>query len=52
LKQFAEGLDADWRISRASEFMLAVSKDETAGNQSCQLRLAAGGQLSLKLRPT
>ena len=41
---------ADWRMTRASEFMLIGSKDETAGNQSCQLRSVATGQLSLKLR--
>ncbi|MCA3235158.1 MAG: IS200/IS605 family accessory protein TnpB-related protein [Cupriavidus sp.] len=41
---------ADWRSARASEFMVVGSKDETAGNQSCQLRSTACGQFSLKLR--
>ena len=40
----------DWKASRASEFMLIGSKDETAGNQSCQLKTNAAGQFSLKLR--
>lgn len=40
----------EWRTARASEFMLVGSKDETAGNQSCQLHSNADGQFSLKLR--
>jgi IS605 OrfB family transposase len=44
---------ADWRQARASEFMVIGSKDETAGNQSCQLRASAignSGTFSIKLR--
>lgn len=41
---------ADWRAARAGEFMLVGSKDETAGNQSCQLRTTPNGGLALKLR--
>ena len=41
---------ADWRAARASEFMVIGSKDETAGNQSGQLRVSATGTFSIKLR--
>lgn len=40
----------DWQMRRASEFALVGSKDETAGNQSCQLRSNSAGHFSLKLR--
>ena len=41
---------ADWQASRASEFMLVGSKDETCGNQSAQLNRHDGGAFLLKLR--
>ena len=40
---------ADWKAYRSDQFMLVGSKDETAGNQSCQLRITDGSAL-LKLR--
>ncbi len=39
-----------WDAARSSEFMVVGSKDETAGNQSCQLQIKTSGQYSLKLR--
>lgn len=45
-----EGWLADWRAARASEIMVIGSKDETAGNQSCQLRVSANETFSIKLR--
>ena len=40
----------DWKASRSSEFLLIGSKDETAGNQSCQLQVIPEGGYRLKLR--
>jgi IS605 OrfB family transposase len=42
---------ADWQRARSSSFFLLGSKDETCGNQSCQLRdLDEDGNATLKLR--
>jgi IS605 OrfB family transposase len=41
---------SDWRAARSSEFMIVGSKDETAGNQSCQARLIADDRFTLRLR--
>jgi IS605 OrfB family transposase len=41
---------AKWRESRSRQFFVLGSKDETAGNQSCQATLDADGSLCLKLR--
>lgn len=40
----------DWQSARSDQFSIVGSKDETAGNQSCQAVLAADGSLTLKLR--
>ncbi len=39
-----------WEFKRQNEFFVLGSKDETAGNQSCQLMLQENGKLSLRLR--
>ncbi len=41
---------ADWQTARSGEFMAIGSKDETAGNQSCQLRTTSKDGFALKLR--
>jgi len=41
---------ADWQRTRASQFFVLGSGDETAGNQTCQATLAANGTLTLRLR--
>ena len=41
---------ADWLKSRSSQFFVLGSKDESAGNQSCQATVEADGTMSLKLR--
>lgn len=40
----------DWRAERNSQFFVLGSKDETAGNQSCQALVCADGSLRLRLR--
>jgi IS605 OrfB family transposase len=49
LADHAEWL-AKWRASRSRQFFVLGSKDETAGNQTCQATLAADGSLCLRLR--
>jgi IS605 OrfB family transposase len=39
----------DWKDARSSEFLIVGSKDETAGNQSCQL-VVDGDAMKLRLR--
>ena len=41
---------ARWRESRSRQFFVLGSKDETAGNQTCQATLGTDGSLCLKLR--
>ncbi|MEM5386497.1 transposase [Paraburkholderia phymatum] len=41
---------ADWQARRDAQFFVLGSKDETAGNQSCQASLEEDGTLTLKLR--
>jgi IS605 OrfB family transposase len=41
---------ADWLDARSSQFFVLGSKDETAGNQSCQASIREDGSLSLELR--
>lgn len=41
---------SDWQSARSDQFSIVGSKDETAGNQSCQAIAAADGSLSLRLR--
>jgi IS605 OrfB family transposase len=41
---------ADWLRSRSSQFFVLGSKDEKAGNQSCQSSVDDDGALRLKLR--
>jgi IS605 OrfB family transposase len=41
---------ARWRKSRSRQFFVLGSKDEVAGNQTCQATLEADGSLCLKLR--
>nr|WP_276605481.1 hypothetical protein [Thermus caldilimi] len=41
---------ADWRRARASQFFLLGSAEETAGNQTAQLREEGDGTFSLRLR--
>lgn len=41
---------AAWQSSRSDQFFLLGSGDETAGNQTCQARLAENGTLELVLR--
>lgn len=48
-----ENLDAwrdDWRLARDSQFFVLGSKDESAGNQSCQAKVEDDGTFTLKLR--
>lgn len=40
----------DWQASRASNILCVGSKDETAGNQTCQGRVEPDGSISVKLR--
>ena len=40
----------DWRARRDNQFFVIGSKDETAGNQSCQASVEEDGSLTLKLR--
>ncbi|WP_026195747.1 IS200/IS605 family accessory protein TnpB-related protein [Verrucomicrobium sp. 3C] len=40
----------DWQSERSSQFFVLGSKDETAGNQSCQAAVAPDGSLRLRLR--
>jgi len=40
----------DWEKARSSEFFSLGSKDETAGNQSCVLRVAQDKHFDLRLR--
>ena len=40
----------DWRAARTSQFSIVGSKDETAGNQSCQAIPAEDGSFTLRLR--
>lgn len=39
-----------WRTARASQFFLVGSKDETSGNQLCQIDMAQDGTFTLKIR--
>src|SRR5450631_2933097 len=41
---------ADWQASRAQEFALLGSKDETSGNQSCTASVGCTGAITLRLR--
>lgn len=41
---------ADWQAQRDAQFFVLGSKDETAGNQSCQASVEEDGTLTLKLR--
>lgn len=41
---------ADWLRARSSQFFVLGSKDETAGNQSCQAKIEEDGTLTLTLR--
>jgi len=41
---------ADWQTKRSSQFFLLGSKDEAAGNQTCQAVLEEDGSLKLFLR--
>lgn len=41
---------SDWQASRANQFFVLGSQDETAGNQTCQASVAGDGSLSLQLR--
>ncbi len=41
---------ADWQARRDAQFFVLGSKDETAGNQSCQASVEDDGTLTLKLR--
>ncbi len=41
---------ADWLKSRSSQFFVLGSKDESAGNQSCQAGVEEDGTMRLKLR--
>ncbi len=41
---------AAWQRTRARQFFVLGSSDETAGNQSCQARLESDGAITLKLR--
>ena len=40
----------DWHKSRSSQFFVLGSKDEIAGNQSCQAEVEEDGKLTLTLR--
>jgi IS605 OrfB family transposase len=40
----------DWDKHRSDQFFVLGSKDETAGNQSCQATVAPDGSLALRLR--
>ena len=40
----------EWRTSRSHQVFFVGSKDETAGNQLCQLRKADDGAYTLKIR--
>ncbi|WP_026195626.1 IS200/IS605 family element transposase accessory protein TnpB [Verrucomicrobium sp. 3C] len=40
----------DWQTERSSQFFVLGSKDETAGNQSCQAVAEPDGSLRLRLR--
>ncbi|WP_218274532.1 transposase, partial [Paraburkholderia piptadeniae] len=40
----------EWRTRRDSQFFVIGSRDETAGNQSCQASVEDNGSLTLKLR--
>jgi len=39
-----------WQASRAHQFFLVGSKDETGGNQSCKAKVAEDGTLSLTIK--
>jgi hypothetical protein len=41
---------SDWQASRSNQFFVLGSKDETAGNQSCQAIVSEDGSLTLQLR--
>lgn len=41
---------ADWLNSRSSQFFVLGSKDESAGNQSCQAKVEEDDTLTLRLR--
>jgi len=41
---------AEWRRERSNQFFVLGSADETAGNQTCQAKVAADGSLHLQLR--
>lgn len=41
---------ADWLKSRSSQFFVLGSKDESAGNQSCQAKVEEDDTLTLRLR--
>jgi len=41
---------SDWQNARADHIFCVGSKDETAGNQTCQGQVTADGSISLKLR--
>ena len=41
---------ADWQRSRADQFFVLGSQDESAGNQTCQAAISEDGSLTLKLR--
>lgn len=41
---------ADWKASRAQEFALIGSKDESSGNQSCMASVGDNGSITLRLR--
>ncbi len=40
----------DWQSARSAQFFVIGSKDETAGNQSCQASAEDDGSLTLRLR--
>ena len=41
---------SDWQEARSSQFFVLGSKDETAGNQSCQASVSADGTFDLQIR--
>ena len=45
-----ENWKEDWEASRANQFYVLGSKDETMGNQSCVMTMQADGSLNLRLR--
>ncbi len=40
----------DWQSARSAQFFVIGSKDETAGNQSCQASVEEDGSVTLRLR--